>query len=187
MHPDPPNLPQYPAPNFTSFENTKRYVGVPANCQETELPPTTFKCAFLQCNPVYLDWRSAIGAQTLHVTGAEVVPSSLYEVRQLSIICQGNESNCTAVSAPLIIRTSRWGDVQSPFQQPAPAVLTQPNITDVAACVDKFKLNAPTALIMARTDVNPGIPNHKVDIADVASIVDGFKNLAYPFTIASCP
>jgi hypothetical protein len=36
--------------------------------------------------------------------------------------------------------------------------------------------------------VNPVVPNNRVDIADVANIVDAFKNLAYPFTgPVACP
>jgi len=187
MHPDPPNLPQFPAPDFAAQEGTVRYAGTPGDCQETESPPTTFKCATLQCSPVYMDWEAALNGQTLHVTGQAVVPSSTYEVRQLAASCQGNEATCAAISAQLIIATARWGDVSAAFQAPSPAPLTQPNISDVAACVDKFKAVA-TAIIVARADVNPAVPNSRVDIADVASIVDAFKNLAYPFPGPSaCP
>ncbi|MBI3836296.1 MAG: hypothetical protein HY287_18410 [Planctomycetes bacterium] len=53
--------------------------------------------------------------------------------------------------------------------------------------MDKFK-SVPTTIVVARADVNPAIPNHLVDIADVANIVDAFKNLAYPFPGPSnCP
>jgi len=187
MHPDPPNLPQFPPPDFTLQEGTVRYVGVPGDCQETESPPTTFKCASLQCAPLYMDWNAALGGQTLHVTGQAVVPSSSYEVRQLAASCQGNESLCAAISAPLTINTARWGDVAAPFQAPSPAPLTQPNVIDIAAVVDKFR-SVPSAIIVARADVNPAIPNSRVDIADVANIVDAFKNLAYPFPgPAACP
>ncbi|MBI3834910.1 MAG: CRTAC1 family protein [Planctomycetes bacterium] len=187
MHPNPPNLPQFPAPDFSAQEGTVRYVGTPGDCQETESPPTTFKCALLQCAPVYIDWNAALGGATLHVSGQAVVPSSTYEVRQFALSCQGNEPTCTTISAPLTITTQRWGDVVSAFQAPSPAPLTQPNITDVSACVDKFKA-VPTAAIVARADVNPAIPNGRVDIADVANVVDAFKNLAYPFPgPAGCP
>ncbi|MBI3834080.1 MAG: hypothetical protein HY287_07090 [Planctomycetes bacterium] len=187
MHPNPPNLPQFPPPNFSAQEGSVRYVGTPSNCAETESPPTSFKCATLQCTPVYMDWEVALAGQTLHVTGQAVIPSSTYEIRQLGASCQGNESPCTAVSLPLTVRTQRWGDVASAFQAPAPAPLTQPNISDVAACVDKFK-SVPTAIIVARADVNPAVPNGRVDIADVANIVDAFKNLTYPYPgPTTCP
>jgi hypothetical protein len=60
-------------------------------------------------------------------------------------------------------------------------------VLDIAANADKFK-DVPTAIILARADVNPAVPNERVDIADVANIVDAFKNLAYPFPgPAACP
>ncbi|MBI1827765.1 MAG: hypothetical protein HY287_07735 [Planctomycetes bacterium] len=186
-HPDPPNLPQFPSPNFSAFEGRVRYVGPPSNCQETESPPTTFKCAVLQCAPYYTNWDAALGGQTLHLRGAEIVPSSAYDIQQLAASCQGVEASCTAVSAALSVNTGRWGDIAAPFQAPSPAALTQPNITDVSACVDKFK-SVATAIIVARADVNPAVPNERVDIADVANIVDAFKNLAYPFPgPTACP
>ncbi|MBI1825002.1 MAG: right-handed parallel beta-helix repeat-containing protein [Planctomycetes bacterium] len=187
MHPDPPNLPQFPAPNFAAYEGQVRWVGPVTDCLETESPPSTYKCAMLQCSPNYKNWSGALAGQTLHVAGIEVIPSSAYDVRQFAASCQGNEGYCTAVSSALRVNTGRWGDVIAPFQSPSPAALTQPNISDVAAVVDKFKA-VPTAIIAARCDVNPAIPNGRVDIADVANIVDGFKNLAYPLLGPSaCP
>ncbi|MBI1826401.1 MAG: hypothetical protein HY287_02665 [Planctomycetes bacterium] len=211
QRPSPSNLPQFPAPNFSAFEGQVRYVSTPTNCTETETPPTTFKCAQLQCAPVYVDWPAALGGAVLHVTGRDVVPSSVYEVRQLASSCQGSEASCTAISAPLTIKTQRWGDVATPFQPHAVCVggsnagaacttnvqctgggtcntppLTQPAIGDIVACVDKFK-GLPSALIVARADVTPSPPDNKVNISDVASIVDAFKGFAYPFTGTSGP
>jgi len=68
MHPNPANLPQSPPPNFTAFEGQARYVGAPADCVESESPPSIFKCAHLQCAPVYMDWNAALAGQALHVT-----------------------------------------------------------------------------------------------------------------------
>ncbi|MBI3834345.1 MAG: hypothetical protein HY287_08460 [Planctomycetes bacterium] len=187
MHPNPPNLPIYPPPNFSAFEGAIRWVGPVSNCQESETPLTTFKCARLQCSPNYVDWVASLSGQTLQVSGVEVVPSSAFDIRQFASSCQGSENTCAAVSSALRINTGRWGDILAPFQGPSPAPLTQPNITDVAAAVDKFK-SVPTAIIVARADVNPAVPNERVDIADIANIVDGFKSLAYPFPGPSaCP
>ncbi|MBI3836290.1 MAG: right-handed parallel beta-helix repeat-containing protein [Planctomycetes bacterium] len=180
LHPDPPNLPQYPPPNFAAYEGQVRWIWPVSDCPETESPPSTFKCAMLQCTPSYNDWAGSLAGRALHVAGIEVIPSSAYDVRQFAASCRGNEGTCTAVSSALRVNTGRWGDVAAPFQAPSPAPLTQPNITDVAACVDKFKA-VPAAIIVARADVNPAIPNHVVDIADVANIVDAFKILVYPF------
>jgi len=180
MRPDPPNPPGFPVPDFHSQESSVRYVGTPGDCQEMEHPATTFKCAMLQCSPLYLDWESELAGQTLHVGGQEVVPSSVYEVRKFALSCQGSESTCTSVSEPLTIKTLRWGDVVPAFQARSPATLTQPNITDVAACVDKFR-SLPNAIIVVRADINPTIPNGRIDVADIASAVDAFKGLVYPF------
>lgn len=186
QHPDPPNLPQFPPHNFSAIEGQVRWVGTPGNCTETESPPTTFKCASLQCTPQYLDWPAATGGQVLHVTGPAIMPSSTYKVEAIAqSTCDTNQP--FNYSAPLTITTARWGDVATPFQGPLPAPLTQPNIGDIAAVVDKFKA-VPTAVIVARADLNPGIPNFKVDISDVANCVDAFKNIQYLFAgPAACP
>ena len=115
-----------------------------------------------------------------NVTGRDVVPSARYEVRQLAASCQGNEASCTAVSSALTINTQRWGDIVAPFQNQTPGVnLTQPNIADIGAAVDKFK-GIGTAPILARADVQPGILNNVVNISDIGSVVDAFKGFAYP-------
>lgn len=186
MNPTPPNLPQFPAPNFSAFEGQRHYVGTPTNCQETESPPTSFKCAALQCAPVYVDWQAAIGGATLHVQASSIVPSSTYTVRQLPAACTGSELSCSSASDPLVVTTQRWGDAVVPFQNPSGA-LNQPNVSDIAAAVDKFK-ELPGAIIRARGDMHPGTVNLVVNIADVAAIVDAFKSFAYPFTITlNCP
>lgn len=185
QHPDPPNLPQFPPQNFAALEGHVRWIGSPGNCTETESPPATFKCASLQCAPQYLDWPAATSGQTLHVNGAAIMPSSIYKVEAIAQTCDLSEP--LSYSVPLTITTARWGDVAAPFQAPAPAALTQPNIGDIAAIVDKFKA-VPTAIILARADLNPGIPNNRVDISDVASCVDAFKNIQYLFAgPQACP
>jgi hypothetical protein len=188
MHPQPPNLPQFPPHDFSAFEHQVRWIGPPADCVESENGGTTFKCSTLQCAPAYIDWISALHCKVLYVTGSEIMPSSIYEIRQYAPSCEGSEFNCTAVSSPLLFTTQRSGDIVAPFQDTSlGAVLTQPNITDVAAVVDKFK-DVPTAPILARCDVAPNVPNSRVGITDVAVTVDAFKNLAYEFAgPATCP
>jgi hypothetical protein len=189
MRPDPPNLPLFPAPDFSVYEEQVRWIGPVGDCPETEAPLTTFKCATLQCAPYYTDWASALGGQVLHVTGAEVVPSSAYDVQQVPESCQGNEVSCLAISAPLRVNTFRWGDVVDPFQDPSPAALTQPNIQDVAAVVDKFT-GVASAPIKARCQMRPNVPdpNSAINIVDVAHAVDAFQNFAYPYSgPTACP
>ncbi|MBI1825415.1 MAG: hypothetical protein HY287_05625 [Planctomycetes bacterium] len=181
MHPDPPNLPEFPPPDYSALEGQARWVGPPADCAESDVLHTTFKCASLQAQPVYLNWSDILQGRPLQVTGAEIVPSSVYEVRIYTMNCQGNEDTCPTGPNALRLTTSRWGDVGAAFQLPSPAPLTQPGIPDVAATVDKFKA-LPSALPVARTDVAPSVPNGRVDISDVASIVDAFKGLPYPYS-----
>ncbi|MBI1825320.1 MAG: transposase [Planctomycetes bacterium] len=186
LHPNPPSLAQFPPPNFHAIECGKRWIGPPSDCTESEVQHTTFKCARLQCAPAYVDWDTALGGATLHVTGVEVVPSSVYLVQ--SIPDGADIADEAAYSTPLAIPTARWGDVVDPFQLPS-AALTQPNVLDVAAIVDKFK-DLPTAINKARAQLQPASPDptRPVDIRDIADTVDAFKAFAYPFTIPpSCP
>ncbi|MBI1825911.1 MAG: S8 family serine peptidase [Planctomycetes bacterium] len=196
QHPDPPNLGQYPPPDFSAFENQVRWVASPGySCESGGSPPCVvpgdgnFVAATLQCNPYYADWPTLTGGGVLHVTGAEIVPSSAYNVEVLPSGCQGNEGSCSAVSTPLILHTARWGDVATPYQTPAPSPLSQPDIADVAAVVDKFKTTA-TALSAPRVRLQPsaidlGVP---LSIGDIAANVDAFKNMAYPYAGPStCP
>jgi hypothetical protein len=189
QHPDPPNLPQFPAPDFGGFEGQVRYIGPPGDCTETEVPPTTFKCATVQCSPHYTDWSAEIGSSVLHVTGDAIVPNSAYDVEQLASSCAGSEASCSAASTALRVNTSRWGDAVAPFQDPSPGALTQPNISDVAGVVDKFK-GIASAPIKARAQMQPNVPNpaSPINILDVASTVDAFKNFAYPYSgPTGCP
>lgn len=184
QHPNPANLPQFPPQSFAEFEGKIRWVGPPGLCQETEAPPTTFNCASLQCEPNFADYGS-VGL--LHVAGTEVIPSSMYLVQSLAFTCEGDHENCTAVSTSRTLRTARWGDVVAPFQNPSPAALSQPDIVDVTAVIDKFR-GVPTASITARTDLGPDLPNRAVNIADVANCVDAFKGFAYLYNgILDCP
>ncbi|MBI1827381.1 MAG: exo-alpha-sialidase [Planctomycetes bacterium] len=186
-HPDPPNLPQFPAPDFSAFENQVRWVGPVSTCTESDILATTFHCARLQCAPYYTSWADELGGNPLHVTGPEIVPSSRYSIENVPHVCLGAEAFCSYASSPLSIATFRWGDVVAPFQTPSPDPLTQPNISDVAGLTDKFKgvLGAP---IVARGDINPDTPNKAVDIADIANCIDGFRSLAYPFAgPTACP
>jgi len=187
MQPDPPNALQFPPPDYSALTNEIRWVGPVIDCEESAVQSTTFKCAHLQCTPTYADWGAALNGAMMYVTGAEVVPSSTYDVRVFAASCQGNEGSCNSVSAALRVNTARWADVAAPFQDPSPAALTQPNIGDVAAIVDKFK-DLATAPIKAETDLIPGNPDSNIFINDVAGGVDGFKGLAFPFSAPSgCP
>ena len=177
-HPDPPNE-VIPSPDFSAFEGSILYVGPSGNFVENETPPTTFAGAQLQCAPHYQDW-SALGL--LHITGSAVIPSSSYTIDALAPTCAGVEDTCTDILASVTVSTGRWGDVVMPYQQTGPVNVTQPNISDVAAVVNKFKDLAGSP-IKARSQLQANAPNPTapVSISDVASTVDAFKKLPYPF------
>ena len=84
----------------------------------------------------------------------------------------------------------RWGDLVAPLSTPGGTA--QPNMTDVAALVDKFQdgLGAPikAQALLAGVD-----PYGNVSLADdfnfmhIAACVDAFRGLPYPYLIANCP
>jgi hypothetical protein len=130
-HPDPPYTADQVA-DFSAFEGEYRWVGAPETYIESNANPTPVYAAFTGCNPHYQDWSSI---DLLHVSGAEVVPSSAYEVQSIADgLDTGVESN---YSAPLTIVTARWGDVVIPYHPPS--TTTQPDAGDMSALVDKFR------------------------------------------------
>jgi hypothetical protein len=183
-HPDPPNNPGSPPPDFSAFEGQVRWIGPPIAYVETTDPATTFNGTMLQCVPFYTDW-STVGL--IHVFGSEIVPSSVYDVAAVSENCDpGNESNYSDV---LTVSTGMWGDVDAAFQQPSPASRTQPDIADVSAIVDKFK-TVNGAAIVARAMLQPNTldPAAPIGFSDISACVDAFKGVAYPYPgPSSCP
>jgi hypothetical protein len=173
---------------FTSFEGQVRWVGAPVQYVESNANPVPFYAASLQCDPHYQDW-STVGL--LHVTGSAITPSSVYEIEFVDQSCMGNESTCTIVSAPLSIGTTRWGDVETPYNPPSTTV--QPDLGDVGALVNKFR-SAPGAPIKARAllagdDAFGNINTIHLDLGfgHIAACVDAFRGKPYPHTISACP
>lgn len=174
-HPDP----QYTAgiaADFSAFEGEVRWVGPPTEYTESSTNPTTFHAATLQCTPFYQDW-SSVGV--LHITGREIVPSSVYTLENVAITCQGNEAGCTEVSSGLEIKTNRWADIVAPFSDQTSAV--QPDISDVSGLVDKFR-NAPGAPIKVQALLVDEVPNMggDVDFTQISAAVDAFRGYPYP-------
>ena len=181
-----------PSVPFVGFEGEVRWVGQPTQYVESGANPVPFYAARLQCTPYYQDWTT-VGL--LHVTGSAITPSSVYEVENLAASCMGNEADCTAVSAPLSISTTRWGDVRTPYNPPDPSV--QPDISDVSALVDKFR-NAPGSPIKARGilagapgnifgEVTHEVLNVDFGFSHISACVDAFRGVPYPYTISACP
>ncbi len=174
-HPNPPYT-GGAATDFSAFEGQVRWVGPPASFIESTSVPTPFLASTLQCDPYYQDW-STVGL--LHVIGREVVPSSVYTVASMDDFCLGNEQNCPVVSQGLEIATTRWGDIEAPFNPPT--VATQPDFSDVAALVDKFK-SSPTAPIKVRAAISGEIPDLSLNISlgEISACVDAFRGRPYP-------
>jgi hypothetical protein len=126
----------------------------------------------------------------VHVFGSAVTPSSSYRVHVLAESCSGIEDHCTAVSPALIVNTTRWGDVEIPYNPPS--TTTQPDLGDIGALVNKFR-SAPGAPIKARallagTDAFGNV-NIALDLGfdHISVCVDAFRGKPYPHTIATCP
>jgi len=175
---------------FTLFEGQTQYVGPPALYRESgSSPPSTdFYASQLQCAPNYQNW-STVGL--LHVSGEAIVPSSTYNVENLAASCAGNESICTAVSAALAISTTRWADVETPYQDPL-AAPSQPAFGDISALKNKFA-SALGAAIKARTLLSGDIGNRglidispDVNFSDISLCVDAFQGKPYPYKPGKC-
>lgn len=197
QNPNPANPPCCPPPNFSAYEvatctapgesgSCIRWVGPVQVFNESQDNPSlgTFRAARLQCSPYYTDW-SAHG--TFSVVGAEVVPSSSYEVRTYAPTCKGVESTCPDLGPAVTISTRRSGDVASPWNPPSAG--TQPDPQDVVAVLNRFR-NQPGAPGKTSTRVQPNHVDLNVDTAalDIVGTIDAFRGLAYPFSgPCSCP
>lgn len=176
------------ATDFSAMEGQYRWVGPPQQFQEASSSTETFLASALQCTPYYQDWGT-VGL--LHVTGSVIVPSSSYEVQLIDSTC-GTELE-SHFSSALEVPTSRWSDVELPFNPPSQTA--QPDLADVAALVNKFK-SAPGALIKARAllagdDVFGNFSNSTMSVdysfSHIAACVNAFRGMPYPYLIEACP
>lgn len=153
-------------------------------CASAPGVPLTFIGAKLQCTPDYRDW-GALG--TLQVYAQEIVPSARYKVQAIESGADENvESN---YSCPLFVDTPIWGDIAGDLATCPP---TGPDGTvdilpDVTALIDKFG-NSPCAVIKARADVEPALPDRQINISDITLVLDVFSGIPYPFPWSGgCP
>ncbi|MEK6799298.1 MAG: serine protease [Planctomycetota bacterium] len=176
-HPDPPYVPGVPTSDFSEFEGTAMWVGLAEEFPERDLPPQTFFAATLQCEPYYADWSSI---NVLQVYGSEILPSSLYLVDAIEEAC--DVANPANFSPALAVVTARWGDVAFPWQQPSPALLTEPNVRDVTAAVDRIKqLIGSIPKYAGQLQPHVVNPVANMNVLDLASVVDAVKSSGYPF------
>jgi hypothetical protein len=164
------------AADFSAFEGQVRWVGPPDSYVESSANPTTFLASVLQCQPYYHDWTTA---GLVHVMGREVVPSSIYTVASVDDFCAGHEQGCPVISSGLEIATTRWGDIETPYNPPSE--LTQPDVGDISALVSKFR-SLPGAPIKARAAISGDIPELGLDIGfgNISACVDAFRGTPYP-------
>ncbi|UCC32668.1 MAG: hypothetical protein JSU86_10365, partial [Phycisphaerales bacterium] len=178
-------LTDLPAP-FDAFDGQIMWVGEPREISENAgkvapPPDPSFMSARLQCTPYYMDWAEGL----LHVTDDEIVPGAVYNVQAIDCACDfDSEVN---YSAPLTITTSKWGDVVADCTTcpcgPPDGTVGIP--TDVTAVLDKFKNLVPpgvpcAAVMKARADVEPNLPDWLVNVSDVSHVLDAFRGFAYP-------
>jgi len=191
--PNPPNPPCCPPPNFSAFEagatcsdpaGCVRWVGKPNDFRESQDNPAlgTFRAARLQCEPFYQTWGSE---PPFSIMGAEILPSSRYDVEMVAASCAGTEGTCLDVSPPLRLVTARSGDLADPFNPPDPGA--QPDGNDVVALINKFKNlgGAPSKTIAL---LQPNVPELHADVSglDVTACINAFKGFAYPYS-GPCP
>jgi hypothetical protein len=186
-----------PPPDFSTFEaGTCTAAGEMAGCARWVGPPTlalesqdnaaagAYRVARLQCTPFYHSWASE---GLIDVLGAEIVPSSLYDVVVYSAACKGNEDTCTAVSVAVTMATRRAGDLVAQFNPPSST--SQPDALDVASAVNQFK-GLPGSPGKGIVQVQPSVvdPNSNLSALDIGNIVDSVKGFAYPFSgPCACP
>lgn len=203
---------------FTTFQGQSVWAGPPAVYVESASSGIRFVVSQTQCAPHYRDWSQFVtctnaiqlcnsdadcpggGAGTcanvissiIHITGSAIVPSSIYQVENLGAACQGIEASCAVVSSPLQLATTRWADVEVPFNPPSST--SQPDLADVSSLVNKFRgaLGAPikARALMAPNDVfgtiNSATLNVDFGFTHISQCVDAFRGAAYPGKMGKC-
>ncbi len=176
--------------------------GIPPDalgCGSAPGQPRHWLTSTLQCEPFFMDWSlqwkcpywpqnkepcltdadcDGECRKTIHISHEGIIPGATYAVQAIDSTCVLAESS---FSEPLLITTSRWGDVVSdctttPCGPPDGSIDVT---TDVTAILDKFK-NARGAAVKTRTDIEPATPDQKINISDVTYALDGFRGRSYP-------
>lgn len=165
---------------FSSWEGKGWWVQAPVTVSENSgtsfpTPNPSFKAATVGCNPAYTDWS---GFGTVHVSGAEIVPSATYHISAIAKEC--NPADLDNYTAPLVRTTAKWGDIvgdctTNPCSPPNGIV----DGWDITAVLDKF-MNKSWAVIKARADIDPNVPDRFIQSTDIAFVQDAFNNKPYP-------
>ena len=190
MHdPQPDNLQNHPAPDFSSFNGLHVWAGPVSDYVELTNPLVMFSGAATQCDPNFEDYSGEFS-----IYGAEVAPSSKYSLQIVDEECADSLDEEDCYSGPLMMDTARWGDMAEEQQDPDGS-LNQPNVLDISAVVDRLK-DLPTALGKTQVQLHYNVvePDQNVNVLDLSFTVDGVKGFAYPFvgpcvcpSAATCP
>ncbi len=147
--------------------------------------PPTLTVATLECQPVFADWS---GVDTVHIYHGSIVPSSVYHVESVDVAC--DLTNPSTFSVPVEVALSGWGDVGGTFDSNLGRWNAPDGRVDVAfdvvAILDGFA-NRPGAPMKPRTDLEPAVPDQKINITDVVSALDAFSGQGYPFVSPDTP
>ena len=157
-------------------ENAGQGEPPPEGCGASPGLDREFLAATLQCTPVYRDWNAD---GVMHVFHEGLIPGGVYEVQAIDEACDSAAES--SYSVPLAVTMSRWGDVvENCAVVPCPPPDGSVDVTtDVTAILDKFK-NSNGALSTARADIEPQVPDQKINISDVTFALDAFRGRSYP-------
>jgi hypothetical protein len=148
-------------------------------CPDSPAYGTFFPCAQLGCNPDYVNWGAETDGWALHVTGAEIVPSSVYHVQLIGSECDDPVMNWANYTSALEVETNAWSNVDN-----------QGNVAgagDIGWVVDKVQDKAMAA-IKPVAKLQAAVPNSMglVNVLDIAKAIDAVGGRHYPFEMSVC-
>ena len=119
-----------------------------------------------------------------------IVPSGTYQLEAVDILC--DQGAAEGFSAPLTLRTSRWGDLVKDCATPG---CTPPDgsvdvATDVNALLDKYQ-NAGGGPMQIKADListgGSGVPDGRTSVLEFVLVLDAFRGFPYPYSPGPLP
>lgn len=179
---------------FDVLDGTTMWVGQPEEVSENASASNpldapgfpTFWAATLVCDAesaFKTDWTTY---GTVYVHHAGIVPGGSYLLQAANAACDlGLDGN---YSFGLTFDASRRGDiVKDCTDTPCAPADGLVGLSDALAILKKFS-NTAGAPIKARTDLMPYVPDHRVDLADLTAVLQGFAQIPYPGCgFCACP
>ena len=149
-----------------------------ANVNPNDAPAwAKFWTATLQCTPQYVNWSQYESVSVHHEL---IVPDGVYALQAVDQFC--DELSEASYTAPLALTTSLWGDLVRNCQTTpcGPPDGSVDIISDAVAVLSKFS-NLPGAPLKVRADLEPALPDRRINITDVLAVINGFVGESYPF------